>query len=320
MSTTRDKQIILKLGSKGRVPALGFGTYAPRESEDDVYEAVRVAIKAGYRHLDCAAIYRNERAVGQAIKQTIVEDKVKREDLFITSKLWNSCHSPDLVRTSLKKSMEDLGLQYLDLYLIHWPIGLKEGGEFIPKDEKGNVLFSDVDYVDTWKAMEDCVDEGLVKHIGLSNFNSEQIQRILDVARIKPVMNQVECHIYLSQEKLIEFCKARGITVTAYSPFASPGHKTIPYTPCLQEPVIVDIAKNKQKTPAQVIIRFLLQRELVVIPKSVSPGRVIENFQVFDFELTDEEMKKILALNKNHRINTEDIALTHKYYPFNIEF
>ncbi|XP_061177921.1 1,5-anhydro-D-fructose reductase-like [Saccostrea echinata] len=320
MSITSDNQVILKLGNKGRVPALGFGTYAPRESEDDVYEAVRVAIKTGYRHLDCAAIYRNERAVGQAIKQTIVEDKVRREDLFITSKLWNSCHRPDLVRTSLKKSMEDLGLQYLDLYLIHWPIALREGGEFIPKDEKGNVLFSDVDYVDTWKAMEDCVDEGLVKYIGLSNFNSEQIQRILDVARIKPVMNQVECHIYLSQEKLIEFCKARGITVTAYSPFASPGHKSIPYTPCLQEPVIVDIAKSKQKTPSQIILRFLLQRGLVVIPKSVSPGRIVENFQVFDFELTDEEMKKILALNKNHRINTEDIALTHKYYPFNIEF
>lgn len=319
MATDDQNQIRLKL-NKGSIPALGFGTYAPGESEDDVYKAVQVAIKAGYRHLDCAAIYRNERAVGQAIKKTIVEDKVTREDLFIVSKLWNTCHKPDLVRASLKKSLEDLGLQYLDLYLIHWPIGLKEGGDFIPKDEKGNVLFSDVDFVDTWQAMEDCVDEGLVKYIGLSNFNSEQIQRILDVARIKPVINQVECHIYLSQEKLIEFCKSKGIIVTAYSLFASPGHKKMPYTPCMEEPTIVEIAKSKGKKPSQVIIRFLLQRGLVVIPKSVSPNKIIENFQVFDFELGDDEMKKILALNKNHRTNTEDIALTHKYYPFSIEF
>lgn len=308
------------LPSGNVMPALGFGTYAPQDGEEEVLKAVRAAIKAGYRHLDCAAIYRNERAVGQAIKQLIVESKITRKDVFVTSKLWNTCHRPDLVRSSLKKTLDDLGLDYVDQYLMHWPMGYKEGGEFIPRGPDGTVLYSDVDFVDTWKALEDCVDEGLVKDIGLSNFNKSQIERILEIARIKPSCNQVECHIHLAQTKLIEYCKSKNIAVTAYTPLGAPGSLSEPSPTVLEEPLIKQLASQKNKTVAQILIRFLLQRGIGVLPKSVTPARINENFQVFDFELSDDEMTQILALNKDRRLRLEDIALKHKYYPFYDEY
>lgn len=303
-----------------KMPALGLGTYAPKENDDDVFKAVHAAVKLGYRHLDCAAIYRNERAVGSAIKKLIVEGTIEREDLFITSKLWNTCHRPDLVRMSLKKSLDDLGLKYLDMYLIHWPMAYKEGEEFHPRDDNGKVIFSDVDYVDTWKALEDCVDEGLVRNIGLSNFSSRQLQRVLDNARIKPQVNQVECHVHLAQSKLLSYCQENNVVMQAYSPLGSPGNTSEPSPSCLEEPVLLEIAKSKNKTPSQVTLRFLLQRGLSVVPKSVKPSRIQENFQIFDFELTPEEMEKLMALNKDYRINNEDIAVDHKYYTFNDPF
>ncbi|KAK3104113.1 hypothetical protein FSP39_024519 [Pinctada imbricata] len=301
------KEFMLKLPSGSTLPAVGLGTYAPKHTENEVFEAVRSAIRNGYRHFDCAAIYRNEQAVGQGIKKVIVEGKVTREDLFITSKLWNTCHRPDLVRTSLKKSLQDLGLKYLDLYLIHWPLGYFEGGEFHPRDETGKVKFSDVDYLDTWKALEDCVDEGLVKNIGLSNFNSQQIQRILDNCRIKPCTNQVEVHPHFSNEKLINFCQQKDIVVTAYAPLGSPGNEDVPTHHCLEEPVVKQIAQQKNKSPAQVILRFLLQRGLAVIPKAITPNRIAEDIQLFDFELTEDNMKDMCSLNKNYRLYREDI-------------
>ncbi|XP_052801720.1 1,5-anhydro-D-fructose reductase-like [Mya arenaria] len=309
-----------------KMPALGLGTYAPKEGDDDVFNAVHTAVKAGYRNLDCAAIYRNERAVGSAIKKLIVEGTIQREDLFITSKLWNTCHRPDLVRASLKKSLDDLGVKYLDLYLIHWPMAYKEGEEFMPLDENGKVIFSDVDYVDTWKALEDCVDEGLVRNIGCSNFSSVQIQRILDVARIRPQANQVECHLHLQQDKLFDFCKKNNIVLIAYSPLGAPGTfgdpktKSEEYVSCLQEPKVVELAKAKNKTPAQILLRFIIQRGLSAVPKSVKPERVVENFQIFDFELSEEEMELLRALNKDFRLNIETVAVDHKYYTFNDAF
>lgn len=318
MGEQKEFQFTLRSGHK--MPMVGFGTYAPKDSDDDVINAVHTAVKCGYRHLDCAAIYRNERAVGSAIKQLIVEGTVSREDLFVASKLWNTCHRPDLVRTSLKKSLDDLGLKYMDLYLIHWPVAYKEGGEFHPKDDSGKVIYSDVDYLDTWKALEDCVDEGLCRNIGLSNFSSRQIKRLLDEGRIKPSCNQVEIHLHHANEKLVRYCQENGIAVTAYSPLGSPGNMNEPGTKCLEEPVLLEIAKAKNKTPAQIILRFILQRNIGVIPKTVKPRRVKENFQLFDFELSPDEMKKLLDLNKNYRLNNEEIALEHKYYPFNDPF
>ncbi|KAK7471851.1 hypothetical protein BaRGS_00035510 [Batillaria attramentaria] len=305
--------------TRGRtMPVIGLGTYAPKESEEDVIRAVKAAVRCGYRHIDCAAIYRNERAVGHALKELIVEGIVQREDLFICSKLWNTCHQPDLVRPSLKKTLEDLGLKYLDLYLMHWPLAYKEGGDFLPQDENGKVLFSDVDYLDTWRAMEDCVDLGLVRDIGCSNFNSQQLQRLIDEARIKPAVNQVEVNCYMTNRKLIDFCKSRDIVVTAFGPLGTPSKEGS--LPLLKEPAITQLANKYKKTPAQIALRFLVQQGLTVVPKSVTPARIEENIKVFDFELTSDEMEQLFGLNKNFRNYSEDIALDHKYYPFHIEF
>ncbi|XP_041366680.1 1,5-anhydro-D-fructose reductase-like [Gigantopelta aegis] len=315
MSGSHQFELTMKSGRK--MPAIGLGTYAPKESEGEVITAVKSAVRAGYRHLDCAALFRNEVAVGHAIKHLIVEGVINRQQLFISSKLWNTCHQPDLVRTSLKKTISDLGVGYLDLYLMHWPMTYKEGGDFVPRDESGKVIFSDVDFLDTWKALEDCVDEGLVHDIGVSNFNSKQVLAIQNAARIAPSNIQIEAHCWLSNVRLIEFCQSRGLTVTALSPLASPGNFQ---THLLDEKVLKDIATKKNKSPAQVALRFLLQQGVGVLPKSTNPTRIAENINIFNFELSKDEMQLLFSLNKNQRLNSEEISRDHKYYPFCEDF
>lgn len=187
----------------------------------EVTQAVQDAIDTGYRHIDCAFNYLNEAEVGAGIKSKVDQGVVERGDLFVCSKLWNTFHQPDLVETALKSSLKDLQLEYLDLYLIHFPTAFQEGGDRYPRDDQGKVIFSDVEICDTWKAMEELVRKGLVKTIGVSNFNSEQLDRVLKCATIPPAMNQIEMHPYLNQRKLVEFCKARNVAVTAYSPLRS---------------------------------------------------------------------------------------------------
>ncbi|CAH1957251.1 unnamed protein product [Acanthoscelides obtectus] len=181
----------------------------------EVEEAVKHAIDVGYRQFDCARFYENEAEIGKAIREKIQEGVVKREDLFITSKLWCTNMRPDLVEPTLKSSLADLGLEYLDLYLIHWPCAFKEGNGLLPEDTNnpGKVLFSDVDYVDTWKAMEDVHKKGLAKSVGISNFNERQVTRLLENAKVVPVVNQIECHPYLNQKRLTAFCKSKGIEI-----------------------------------------------------------------------------------------------------------
>lgn len=188
----------------------------------EVAQAVKDAIDAGYRHIDCAHIYQNEDEVGEGVNAKIKEGVVTREDLFITSKLWNTHHRPDLVRGALQTTLKSLSLTYIDLYLIHWPFAYAEDGDLFPKDSNDKIKFSDVDYLDTYKAMEKLVDEGLTKSIGISNFNASQVERIVANARIQPVTNQVECHPYLNQNKLAKVCRAKGIVMTSYSPLGSP--------------------------------------------------------------------------------------------------
>jgi len=298
------------------VPALGFGTSSiPRELAQEV--VTYAIVQQGYRHIDSAYIYGNEKEIGQALANIFRTTNLTRDDIFITSKVWNSYHSRERVTEGCHKSLQNLGINYFDLYLIHWPIGLEEGGDDIPTNADGTIRYSNVDYVETWQGMEDVYNNGLAKSIGLSNFNSIQIDRILSNCTIRPVMNQVECHPYLNQEKLLEFCKGHNIMLTAYAPLGSPGYRRrVPGQPnLLNDSIMKRIAKRHSKTVAQVMLRFQYQRGIVAIPKSVTPSRIEENISIFDFELSDQEMKTILSLNKNYRLF--DVGNpSHPHYPF----
>ncbi|WP_113926688.1 aldo/keto reductase [Bacillus sp. P14.5] len=253
-----------------KMPQLGFGVW--QVENDQATAAVSKAIETGYTSIDTAMIYQNEEGVGKALKET----SVPREELFITTKVWNSDQGYENTLRAFDESLERLGLEYVDLYLIHWPTP-----EF---DE----------YVDTYKALEKLYNDGKVKAIGVCNFEIEHLERLLKECDVKPVLNQVECHPHLAQNELKEFCEKHDIFVEAWSPLEQGGE-------VLQNEVVTKIAEAHGKSPAQVILRWHLQNNTIVIPKSVTPSRIEENFNVFDFELSAEEMKQIDGLNKDRR-------------------
>lgn len=286
------------LSSGKHMPIHGLGTWGSPPGQ--VAQAVKDAIAAGYRQIDGAHVYQNEHEVGEGVNAKIADGTIKREDIFIVSKLWNTDHAVSRVRPGIENTLKNLNLAYLDLYLIHWPMAYKEGDVLFPKDDKEAIIFSDADFVETWKEMEKLVDAGLTKSIGVSNFNKRQLERVLANARIPPAVNQVECHPYLPQKKLSAFCKEHNIAITAYSPLGSP---TRPWAKAgdpvlLDEPKLAAIAAKHNKDIAQILIRYQIERNHVVIPKSVTKSRIISNFNVFDFTLTKEEIAEIEAFER----------------------
>ncbi|KAK2949752.1 putative Aldo-keto reductase family 1 member A1 [Blattamonas nauphoetae] len=285
-----------------KIPSLGLGTWEAPPGE--VGQAVKEAIKIGYRHFDFAHIYGNEKEIGQALKECFDEGLVKREELWLTSKLWNTDHRPENVLPACKLTLANLQVTYLDLYLVHWPLAFQHGGDLIPKGQDGKTIYDRVPLSDTWKAMEQLVDAGLVKNIGVSNYTVALLNDLLNYARIHPVTNQVELHPYLQQEELTQFCAQHNIHLTAYSPLARVGvHKNTPQI--TEQEVIVNLGKKYNKSAAQIVLRFLTQRykNVSIIPKSVHVNRIKENFAIFDFQLADAEVAELTKLDRHFRVN-----------------
>lgn len=292
----------LNLANGDSLPAVGLGTW--KADPGVVAAAIRTAIEAGYRHIDCAHIYGNEAEIGQALTQCIDDGLVRRDELWITSKLWNSSHLQAQVQPALEQTLKDLQLDYLDLYLIHWPVAVKagvgiaqSGDEFLTSEQ--------APISETWHALESCVERGLVRHIGVSNFSAVKLGALLDQCRIKPAMNQVEAHPLLRQQALKDFCDANDIAVTAYSPLGSgdrPERMKAADEPNLMElEVVQSIAGSKQITPAQVLIAWVVNRGMAVIPKSVNAERQAQNLACGDIELSSADMAALDGLDRHYR-------------------
>src|ERR1700758_51698 len=280
----RYAQLTLSNGA-GAIPALGFGTLIPDPIATK--NATKAALEAGFRALDTAERYRTEKEVGEAMKEVFKAGKIKREDVFVATKLWNTNHRPERVKPAFEASLKKLQLDYADLYLIHTPFAFQPGDEQDPRDENGKVIYDDgVTLLDTWRALESLVDEGRCKAIGLSDVNVEKAKEIVEAARIKPAVVHVESHPYLPEWELLEFCKQNGIVLLA---FAALGHSSDPRL--LDDPVITSIAKRVNKTPAQVLLAWAIQRGTALLTTSKTPSRIQENFDIS--ALPEDAMKEI---------------------------
>ncbi|WP_203328965.1 aldo/keto reductase [Candidatus Laterigemmans baculatus] len=310
----RPQETTLELRGGAKMPAVGLGLW--KIPKPQVAGLVEQAVSQGYRHLDCAADYGNEAEVGEGLERVLQAGRCRREELWITSKLWNTYHAAEHVRPAVEKSLQDLRLDYLDLYLIHFPIALR----YVPFDERyppewiydpeapePRMELASVPIAETWGAMEQLVRDGLVRNIGVCNFNTALLRDLIASATTAPAMLQVELHPYLTQEKLLRFCQQQGIAVTGFSPLGAGSYLPLGMASedesVLSESVVGEIAAAHGKTAAQVVLRWGVQRGTAVVPKTARPERLAENLDLFDFELSDSEMQSLTNLNRNRRFN-----------------
>lgn len=304
----------VKMLDGNEMPTIALGTYLGFDEKgvvtpknNLVRDVIAQAINLGYRHIDTASVYGTEQQIGEAIRMKIQEGVIKREDIFLTTKLWNTAHKREQVAVALKESLNKTGLDYVDLYLVHWPMGLN-----------ANYSYSDVDYMETWMGMEDIQRLGLAKSIGVSNFNKEQLQRVIKESSIKPAALEIEVHPQLIQTELIELCKSEGIIVMGYSPLGSlvmrfgidfPGPK-------MSDPLLMDLARKYGKTSTQIVLRWAVDRGVVPLPKTVTSKYLSQNLDIFDFKLQPEEIDQINKYNTNTRYTIPSFWQDHPFYPF----
>lgn len=315
------------VGANAQMPVIGLGLWKIDKAQ--VADVVCEAIRAGYRHLDSACDYGNEKEVGEGIRRAIDEGLCTRQDLWVTSKLWNTYHREEHVVMAMDQTLHDLGLDYLDLYLVHFPIAL----EFVPfetryppewlydpSEQLPMMKPAAVPLQETWRAMETLVDTGLARHIGVCNYNVSLMRDLLNYARIPPAVLQVESHPYLTQENLMRFCREQDIVVTSFSPLGALSYLELEMADAsesvLVQPCVTDIAARVNKTPAQVVLRWGVQRGNAIIPKTSRPERLVENAALFDFELSADDMAQISALNRNQRFNDPGVFTEKAFNTF----
>ncbi|XP_045782719.1 aldo-keto reductase AKR2E4-like [Maniola jurtina] len=313
------KAPLTRLNDGNLMPRFGFGTWLGLNNDqlpvavtdDSVQKAVEVAIDAGYRHIDTASIYDDEDQVGKAVNKKIAEGVVAREDLFITTKLWNDAHAREAVVPALQESLQRLNLTYVDLYLIHWPFATETK---LPKP------YVDIDYLETWLGMVAAKQQGLAKSIGVCNFNLAQMERLWENSSdVKPAVLQVETNLNLQQPELREFCHNNDIAVMGYTPFGSlfPGRaKPDAPPPRADDPQLAAIAGKYNKTVPQVVLRYLLELGVTPIPKSVSSSRILENLDIFDFQLDEFDRRQLKSYHNNYRVVDVKFFSDAKEYPF----
>ncbi|XP_072937627.1 aldo-keto reductase AKR2E4-like [Epargyreus clarus] len=304
-----------KLNNGMEIPALGYGTWLGMNDKFEVkmedltklVDAMSYAIDVGYRHVDTAHLYRVEPEVGLVVRRKITEGVVKREDVFITTKVWQHNHREADVEASVRASLRRMGLDYFDLVLMHWPMSISVEGV----DEK-------IDYLDTWRGFETVLQKGLVKSIGVSNFNLSQMKRLLAHCKVVPVVNQVEINLNLGQEDLVSYCKANNVQVVGFTTFGSMVGRAAPATlqPKMDNPTMLALGKKYNKTVTQIALRYLYQRGVATIPKSISKERVLENASVFDFELDNNEMATLAKFDVGYRTEKAPFWQHYENYPF----
>lgn len=308
-------------------PEVGLGLW--KIERPAVAGLIEEAIRVGYRHLDSACDYGNEPEAGEGIRRVLGGGLCRRDELWVTSKLWNTFHAPEHVRPACERTLRDLGLDHLDLYLVHFPIALAyvppetrypPGWFHDPDSPRPGMRAARVPLADTWQAMEDLVRAGLVRHVGVCNYGVSLLRDLLAYARIRPAVLQIELHPYLAQEKLLRFCREEGIAVTAFSPLGAPSYVPLGMATAaegvLDDAVVVAIAREVDRTPAQVVLRWAVQRGTGVIPKTVRAERLRENLAIRDFSLTSDQMQAITALDRGRRFNDPGVFCEQAFRTF----